>query len=132
MLVEHKTQPAEELAAYAAGLKAHNGSPAAPLLFTAAVQLDADRAVVVLRGELGLMSVGALVECFAGIAPAINRVVLDLAEFDFIECSGLHAIAAAAEAVAADGGLLSVCSPRPQSRRLFDLVNFEQTVAVHL
>jgi anti-anti-sigma factor len=136
MRVEHTTQPACELAspaigsALAAASRPGPGFPALPRLFTVAVHLDADRAVVMLRGELDLMSVAVLVDCFAGIAPAVEEVVLDFAELDFIECSGLNAIAAATQA-AAYGGSLSIRSPRPQSQRLLNLVNFEQIVANH-
>jgi anti-anti-sigma factor len=94
------------------------------------VHLDADRAVVLLRGELDLMSVAVLVDCFAGRAPAVEEVVLDFTELDFIECSGLNAIAAATQA-AAQGGSLSIRFPRPQSQRLLNLVNFERIVANH-
>ncbi len=84
-----------------------------------------------LRGELDLMSVAALVDCFARIAAPIHEVVLDFAELDFIECAGLHAIAAATQVTVARGGSWSIRSPRPQLQRLLDLVNFEQIVANH-
>jgi anti-anti-sigma factor len=131
MRVEHKPQPAGGRAASATGSEACSGFPALPRLFAAAVQLDADRAVVMLRGELDLMSVTVLVDCFAGIAPPIHEVVLDFAELDFIECAGLHAIATATQAAVAHGGSLSIRSPRPQLKRLLNLVNFEQIVANH-
>jgi anti-anti-sigma factor len=133
MLVKHETQPAERCAdaAPATGSDARNGFSAPTQLFTAVMHLDADRAVVMLRGELDLMSVGVLVECIAGIALPIDEVVLDFAELDFIECSGLNAIATTAQAVAAHGGLLSIRSPSPRSQRVLDLVNFEQIVAIH-
>jgi anti-anti-sigma factor len=130
MRVEYKPQPAGGRAVTATGSDARSGVPALPRLFTAAVHLDADRAVVMLRGELDLMSVAVLVDCFAGIAPAVREVVLDFAELDFIECSGLNAIAAATHAAAHDGSL-SIRSPSPQSERLLNLVNFEQIVANH-
>jgi anti-anti-sigma factor len=131
MQVEHATQPAGRFAAPATGSEACSGFPALPRRFTAAVQLDADRAVVTLRGELDLVSVAVLVDCFAGIAAPIHEVVLDFAELDFIECSGLHAIAAATQAAAAHGGSLSIRSPRPQPQRVIDLVNFDQIVPIH-
>jgi anti-anti-sigma factor len=131
MRVEHTTQPAGGRAAPATGSDARSGFPALPQLFTAAVQLDADRAVVMLRGELDLMSVAVLVDCFAGIAAPIHEVVLDFAELDFIECAGLHAIAAATQAAVARGGSLSIRSPGPQLQRLLNLVNFERIVASH-
>jgi anti-anti-sigma factor len=131
MRVEHATQPAGVCAAPATGPDARSGFPALPQLFTAAVQLDAERAVVMLRGELDLMSVAVLVDCFARIAPPIHEVVLDFAELDFIECAGLHALAAATHAAVAHGGSLRIRSPRPQLQRLLNLVNFEQIVANH-
>ncbi|HEY7933564.1 MAG TPA: STAS domain-containing protein [Solirubrobacteraceae bacterium] len=126
MLVEHENQHAGASPARATGSEARGGFLALPQLFSAVVHLDSERAVVILRGELDLMNVGALVDCLAGIVPAINEVALDFAELDFIECSGLYAIASAAKAATALGGSLSICSPRPQPQRLLDLVNFEQ------
>jgi anti-anti-sigma factor len=131
MRVEHTTQPAGGRAALATGLDARSGFPTLPRLFAAAVHLDADRAVVMLRGELDLMSVAVLVDCFAGIATHIHEVMLDFAELDFIECTGLHAIAAATQAAVAHGGSLSIRSPRLQPQRLLNLVNFEQIGAIH-
>lgn len=131
MRVEHKPQPACGRVAPATGSDACGGLPALPQLFTAAVQLDADRAVVMLRGELDLMSVAVLVDCFARIVSPIHDVVLDFSELDFIECAGLRAIAAATQAKVAHGGSLSIRSPRPQIQRLLNLINFEQIVASH-
>ena len=131
MLVEHKT--AGGRAAPATGSGARDGFSAPPQPFSTAVQLDAgaDRAVVMLRGELDLMGVMALVDCFAEIMPATHEIVLDFAELDFIDCSGLHAIATATHTAVAYGCSLRICSLRAQSQRLFDLVNFEQIVASH-
>jgi anti-anti-sigma factor len=131
MRVERTIQPPCGCAAPAAGLDARSGFPALPQPFTAAVRFDADRAVVILRGELDLMSVAALVDCFARIAAPIHEVVLDFAELDFIECAGLHAIAAATHAKVAPGGSWNIRSSRPQLQRLLNLVNFEEIVANH-
>jgi anti-anti-sigma factor len=131
MRVERKTQPAGARAAPATGSESRDGFLAPFQLFAAAVTLDAGRAVVTLHGELDLMNTGALAACFAGISPAVNEVVLDLAELDFIECCGLRAIVAATRAAAERGGSLSIRAPRPHLRRLLDLVNFEQLVASH-
>ena len=131
MRVEHTIQPPCGHAAPVAGLDARGGFPSLPQPFTAAVRLDADRAVVMLCGELDLMSVAALVDCFSRIAAPIHEVVLDFAELDFIECVGLHAIAAATQAKMAHGGSWSIRFPHPQLQRLLNLVNFEQIVANH-
>jgi hypothetical protein len=76
------------------------------------------------------MSVGVLVDCFAGIAPAINEMMLDFAELDFIECSRTaRGRAVTTQAMAERRGTLRIRSPRPRSQRLLNLVNFEQLVA---
>jgi anti-anti-sigma factor len=133
MRVEHTIRPPRGRAAPAAGVDARSGFPALPQPFAAAVRLDADRAIVTLRGELDLMSVAALVDCFARIAAPIHEVVLDFAELDFAECAGLHATATATatQAKVAHGGSWSIRYPRPQLQRLLNLVNFEQIVANH-
>jgi anti-anti-sigma factor len=129
MEVRHGSiQPFEGRAALATESRACDYLPSAP--FAVTVRLEADRAVVMLRGELDLMSVDILADCFAGIAPPVEELVLDFAELDFIECSGLNAIIAATRQAAVHGGRLRIRSPRPQSRRLLDLVNFEQIVAI--
>jgi anti-anti-sigma factor len=131
MLIEHKTQAAGGHAAPATESWARNAFSAPPQPFSAAVHLEGERAVVVLRGELDLTGVMAVVDCFADVMSASHEIVLDFAELDFIDCSGLHAIAVATHTAAAYGCSLSIRSLRPQSRRLFDLVNFEQIVASH-
>jgi anti-anti-sigma factor len=131
MLAERKTQPTGRCAVPGPGVGARGGFSTVPRLFSAAVRLDADRAVVMLCGELDLMGVAALVDCFAEVMAAVDEIVLDFAELDFIDCSGLHAIAAATNTAVAHDCSLRICSLRPQPQRLFDLVNFEQIVASH-
>lgn len=99
-------------------------------LFTVTVTQDSDRATVTLRGELDLMSVALLIECLARLTPAVGAVILDFAELDFIDCSGLHAIADAAHTLAAQGDSLSIHSPLPHARRVLGLVKFGQVVAI--
>jgi anti-anti-sigma factor len=67
---------------------------------------------------------------FHGIACAVEKLVLDFAELDFIDGSGLHAIAAACQQVTARGGSVSIRSSRPQIQRLLELVDFKQIVAI--
>jgi anti-anti-sigma factor len=83
-----------------------------------------------LHGELDMASVSILIDCLMGIVLVAEQVVLDFAELDFIDCSGLHAIAAVAQQVAAYGGSVSIRSPRPQTLRLLELVDFEQIVTI--
>lgn len=99
-------------------------------LFSADVRLGTGGHVVMLAGELDLTGVRALDTCIAGLSPRVDELVLDFAELQFIDASGLHAIASAAGRVAAGGGSLAISSPRPACRRLLDLVGFERIAAV--
>ncbi|HEY5192853.1 MAG TPA: STAS domain-containing protein [Solirubrobacteraceae bacterium] len=135
MLVEHETQPVAPDAAVATGSSARNGLLASPTPFTAFAHLEGDRAIVMLNGELDMASIATLIDsilidCFVGIALAVKEVVLDFAELNFIDGSGLRAIATAAQQVTACGGSVSIRSPRPQIQRLLELVDFKQILAV--
>jgi anti-anti-sigma factor len=130
MRVEHKIRPAGESASPQTWANLREGVAVPSALFTVAVHFNAARAVVVLRGELDLMTVPLLVDCFAGLVLYVDEVVLDFAELDFIDCSGLHVIAETAQRLASEGGSLSIRSPRPQAQRVLELVHFEQIVAI--
>jgi anti-anti-sigma factor len=135
MLVEHETQPVAPDAVVATGSKARKGLLASRPPFTAFAHLEGDRAIVMLKGELDMANIAVLIDsilidCFVGVAFAVEEVVLDFAELDFIDSSGLHVIAAAAQQVTAYGGAMSIRSPRPQVQRLLNLVDFEQIVTI--
>ncbi|HTA97348.1 MAG TPA: STAS domain-containing protein [Solirubrobacteraceae bacterium] len=134
MLVE-QIQPVAPDAVVAIGSDSRNDFLASPQPFTAFAHLEGDRAIVMLNGELDMASIAILIDsilidCFVGVAFAVEEVVLDFAELDFIDGSGLHAIAAAALQVTAYGGSMSIRSPRPQVQRLLDLVDFKQIVTI--
>jgi anti-anti-sigma factor len=100
------------------------------LPFAAVAHVDADRAILNLRGELDLLSVSMFIDSFAQVAPTVKEIVLDLAELDFIDGSGLRAIAVAAQQAGTCDRAVSIRSPRPQPQRLFDLFNFNQIVPI--
>ncbi len=92
--------------------------------FGVTVSFEAAQALVVLRGELDIVSSPVLVSRLARLQ--LEKVTLDFAGLDFIDCSSLRVIvwlAATTQAVA-------IRAPRPQARRLLDLVGFEQIVAI--
>jgi anti-anti-sigma factor len=130
MQVERETRFAEQSATTADRPGARNGSPSLPLPFIAFARIEGDSAVVMLHGELDVASVAILIDCFMGIAFAVEELVLDFAELDFIDGCGLRSIADASRQVVAYGGSVSIRSPRPQIQRLLELVDFEQIVAV--
>jgi anti-anti-sigma factor len=135
MFVEHEAQPAVPDAAIATGSNARYDLRAPPPPFTAFAHLEGDRAIVMLNGELDMASItilidSILIDCLVGTTFAVEEVVLDFAELDFIDGSGLHAIATVVQQVTAQGGSVSIRSPRPQIQRLLEIVNFKQIVAI--
>jgi anti-anti-sigma factor len=135
MLVEHETQPVSPDAVVATGSDARNDLLVSPQSFTAFAHLEGDRAIVMLNGELDMASIAILIDsilidCFVRTMFAVEEVVLDFAELDFIDGSGLHAIAAVVQQVTAQGGSVSIRSPRPQIQRLLEIVDFKQIVAI--
>jgi len=136
MFVEDQAQPTERRKAAAAESNARNDFRASAPSFTAFAHLEGDRAIVMLHGELDVSSIAILVDsilidCFMGIAVTLDEVVLDFSELDFVDGSGLHAIAVAAQQVAAYGGSLSIRSPRTQIQRMLEILDFRQIVAVN-
>ncbi len=137
MLVEHEIQPARRRIATAIKSDARNGFRAPPKPFTAFAHIEGNRAIVMLHGELdvastSILTVAILIDCFPGIALAVEEVVLDFAELDFIDGCGLHAIATVTQQVTDYGGSVSIRSPRPQIQRLLELVDFKQIVTIEL
>ena len=135
MLVEHEAQPAVSDAVVATGSNARQDLRVWSTPFTAFAHLEGDRAIIMLNGELDMASIAILIDsilidCFVGIAFVVEEVVLDFAGLDFIDGSGLRAIAAAAQQVTDYGGSVSIRSPRPQIQRLLEIVDFRQVVAV--
>jgi anti-anti-sigma factor len=135
MLVEHEPQPVVSDAAVAIGSNARSDPLASPPPFTAFAHLEGDRAILMLNGELDMASIAILIDsilidCFVGTMFAVEEVVLDFAELDFIDGSGLHAIAVVAQQMTAHGGVVSIRSPRPQIQRLLEIVDFKQIVAI--
>lgn len=122
MSAARKVQPIV-VGTVSAGALDYVGAPSAPALFSAVTHLEADRAVVMLGGELDLASVALLVGCLTALGPEINQIVLDFGELDFIDCCGLHVITDIAESLAANGGSLSIRSMAPQARQLLERVN---------
>lgn len=130
MQVEPQPRPAGQPVVVATRSDACNAFRASSPPFTAFARLEGDKATVMLHGELDLASVAILIDCFAGIAFAVEEVVLDCTDLDFIDACGLRAIANAAQQVTAYGGSVSIHSPRPQVQRLLEIVDFKQIMTI--
>lgn len=90
------------------------------------VRQEQGRHRLVLAGELDLASSGNLVEVVSRLcAEDAKQIVLDIAELDFIDSTGLRAILSSRARCAQTGCALAVQpeadSIRPQVRRLFQV-----------
>jgi anti-anti-sigma factor len=97
--------------------------------FEVSAQFTGTRVVLVVRGELDRVTapeLGAVID--AMIDRGHLRVVLDLAECDFIDVPGLHAIRAAARPADQLGGNLTIRSPSGVVCRLVELTGLDLTL----
>ena len=82
-----------------------------------------ERVALLVRGNLDLSTGSELETILAAVARnGHHRVVLDLAECDFIDAAGFRVITTAAENLDRLGGELTIRSPSGVVRRLLDLV----------
>ena len=99
--------------------------------FDVSVAFVEDRAVLGVRGEVDVLTaptLGALVD--AVLDQGHRFVVLDLAELDFMDGSGLRVIASAARRLTPDAGEVAVRSPSRAVRRMLDLAGLEALVCL--
>ena len=74
--------------------------------------------VVTVRGELDLVDAAAAAAALMAAADREPRIVVDLASLEFIDLSGLTALARARRHARRAGGDLLLVAPRPQMTRL--------------
>ena len=84
----------------------------------AAKTLDADNARVLRDG-------------LHDVVARTHQVVLDLAELELVDSSGLGAILCCLRDVTGDGGDLKVCGLAPAVRAVFDLVRLHRVLDIH-
>jgi anti-anti-sigma factor len=83
--------------------------------------------VVALRGELDVAGAAALEDELARLDPDPPRaVVLDLRELEFMDSSGLHAIATRALAAGARGQRFALVPGAAQVMRVFDMTRMRE------
>jgi anti-anti-sigma factor len=104
--------------------------PAGPTeRFSICAEFSAASVVLVVRGELDRLTAPELDRVVAAmVGGGHRRVVLDLAECDFIDASGLRAIADGAEHLDLWAGELSIRSPSGVVRHVLDLVGLPNLV----
>jgi anti-anti-sigma factor len=86
---------------------------------------DTYRIEIVVRGEVDLANAETLLQRLILLAhPATGEIILDLASVTFMDCAGLHAVAAVARHAQARGGSLCMGATSPAVARLFRLSGF--------
>ncbi len=90
-----------------------------------------DVALVVLRGELDFASGESLSSALADlVARHPSRVVVDLAELEFIDSSGVKMLLAAAKVIEADGRSMILAAPKLSVRRALEILRIGETVPI--
>ena len=92
---------------------------------------EGDVKVVALRGELDFDEAPRLARALDELrADGECDLVVDLSELTFIDSSGISVLVGAAKAAAAEGGTVVLVAPTPHVRRVFDIVNLSEIVAI--
>jgi anti-anti-sigma factor len=99
--------------------------------FAVALSYSAERAMVAVRGHVDVLTAAAF-GAFLDVATARVELLLvvDLAELEFIDCSGLGHIARAYARLQRDGGEIAVVSASPIAYKLFEIAGFTQVMRV--
>lgn len=90
--------------------------------FDATLRVDGDTTVLALAGELDLAGAPLFARSIdAATAGGIGSVVVDFAELEFLDLTGVRMIRDLRQRLQADGRDLGVRRARPQARRVFEL-----------
>jgi anti-anti-sigma factor len=87
--------------------------------------------VVSLSGDLDLATAGDLMPALTGLLghDAIS-VIVDVSQLEFIDSSGLNALAVGSRMIKANGGSISVAAPSDHIARIFEVVRLAEYVDV--
>lgn len=89
--------------------------------------------VVSVVGEVDISTAPLLWECLeAEILTAPERVVLDLAQMDFIDSTGLTVLIRAHKRLSGAGAALVLRSPTPPAARVFAVSGLDQVLDIEL
>ena len=79
-------------------------------------------AVVALRGELDLLDAGAVAAALGAVAAREPRIIVDLAELEFIDASGIAALSRGRRHARNAGGDLLLAAPQGLVRRVLAII----------
>jgi anti-sigma B factor antagonist len=91
---------------------------------------DNGHAVVALHGELDVSEAARVASAFAEMLARRPNIVVDLTRLEFIDCSGLRALAGAREQARLAGGDLLLAKPQHQVLRMLCLTGLADIFSV--
>jgi anti-anti-sigma factor len=84
-----------------------------------------DNLVIILKGRLDASTAGPVEsQLLARIEAGERKVVVDLAEMDYISSAGLRVFLLALKRLTAGGGAIVLCSLQEPVRQIFDIAGF--------
>jgi anti-anti-sigma factor len=120
--------------AHAIGLVASSiigtGVPTTPAVLVSTCDRNG-RVIVALSGELDILGAALVTAALAAVAACGRQVVVDLADLDFIDCSGITALVRGRKLVRDAGGELRLAAPQPQVRRILTTTRLTDVIPVH-
>jgi anti-sigma B factor antagonist len=106
------------------------GAGVDPELFSAEVAKGDGEVVVTVRGEIDMVSAPVLWESLLDIIQDTNRVVIDLAETEFIDSTGLGVLVRALKRLRHRGGDLVLRSPRINARKVLSVTCLDRVMTI--
>jgi anti-sigma B factor antagonist len=89
------------------------------------------RVVVVLRGELDVSDAASVAAALTAVAASGRQIIVDLAGLEFIDSSGLAALARARKHVRDAGGDLLLAAPQQQVLRVLAVTRLIEVFSIH-
>jgi anti-anti-sigma factor len=89
------------------------------------------RVVVALHGELDVAAAAGAAAALAALAARAGQLIIDLAGLEFIDCSGLAALAGVRRQARRAGGDVLLAAPEPQLQRIPVAAGLTHVFSVH-
>jgi anti-sigma B factor antagonist len=92
----------------------------------------ADIVTLSLSGKLDTTSAKAFEEKILGqIESGERRIVIDLAQLDYVSSAGLRVLLLASKRLSGANGKIALCSLKDQVKEVFDIAGFSSIFSIH-
>jgi anti-sigma B factor antagonist len=100
--------------------------------FSLSIESRDGAAVIRVTGEIDVASVQDLDACVRKARSHYSpHLILDLAEVDFMDCTGLRVLADASTNIRNDGGSVAIARPSRQAAHLFEVSGLPQELEIY-